>query len=122
MKRWWIGYTGASGAVCEVEVIGQRNPDKEWGMSVVRLADGTIDDVRTSDLYETEAAARRGRVLGEVEDLDLEARNHDTAAEEAQDTADGALLAVARHKAEAAAMRARAKGLREALEEVAEFR
>ena len=118
MKKWWIGYTGPDETVQEVEVIGQRNPEAAWGMSVVRLADDTIDDVRTSDLHETEAEARRGRVLSEAEDLEDEAKNHDSAAKHAQNAADGALLSVARYKAEAAAMRARAKGLRDALGEV----
>lgn len=118
MKKWWIGYTGPDETVQEVEVIGQRNPEASWGMSVVRLADDTIDDVRTSDLHGTEAGARRGRALSEVEDLEDQAKDRDGSAEHAQDRADEALLSVARYKAEAAALRARAKGLRDALGEV----
>ena len=115
MKKWWIGYTGADNGVEEVEVIGQRNPEAAWGMSVVRLGDGTIDDVRTSDLHETEAAARRGRAMNEAEDLEDEARNRDVSAEFCQDAAERELVKVAEYKAEARALRARAKGLRDML-------
>ena len=116
MKRWWIGYAGKDGKVEEVEVIGQRNPEASWGMSVVRLADGTFDDVRTSDLRDTESAARRGRSLSEAEDLEDEARNRDVSAEFCQDAAERELAKVAAYKGEAAALRARAKALRDALE------
>ena len=118
MKKWWIGYTGADNGVEEVEVIGQRNPEATWGMSVVRLLDGTIDDVRTADLHETEAAARRGRAMNEAEDLEDEARNRDVSAEFCQDAAERELVKVAEYKAEAAEFRARAKTLRDALDEV----
>lgn len=118
MKKWWIGYTGKGNGVEEVEVIGQRNPEAAWGMSVVRLSDGTIDDVRTSDLHETEAAARRGRAMGEAEDLEDEAKNRDVSAEFCQDAADRQLAKAAAYKGEAAALRARAKVLRDALEEI----
>lgn len=118
MKRWWIGYTGPDETVQEVEVIGQRNPEASWGMSVARLADGTIDDVRTSDLHGTESEARRGRALSEAEDLEDQAKDRDGSAEHAQDRADEALANVARYKGEAAALRARAKALLDALEEV----
>ena len=118
MKRFWIGYTGKDGKVEEVEVIGQRNPEVLWGMSVVRLANFTIDDVRTSDLHETETAARRGRAMGEAEDLEDEAENRDVSAEFCQDAAERELAKVAAYKGEAAALRDRAKALRDVLEEV----
>ena len=118
MKRFWIGYTGASGAVCEVEVIGQRNPEAAWGMSVVRLGDGTIDDVRTADLHETEAAAQRGRALSEAEDLEDEARNLEESADHERNAAEWRLSVATKRNEEARALRARAKGLRDALEEV----
>ena len=118
MKKWWIGYTGASGAVCEVEVVGQRNPEAAWGMSVVRLLDGAIDDVRTSELHETEAAARRGRAMDEAEDLEDEARNLEESADHERKAAEWRLSVATGRNEEARALRARAKGLRDALEEV----
>ena len=116
MKRWWIGYTGKDGKVEEVEVIGQRNPEAGWGMSVVRLADGTIDDVRTSDLHDTEAAARRGRALNEAEDLEDEARNLEESADHERCAAQWRLSVAAGRDEDARALRARAKSLRDALE------
>ena len=116
MKRWWIGYTGKDGKVEEVEVIGQRNPEAAWGMSLVRLSDGTIDDVRTSDLHETEAAARRGRALGEAEDLEDEARNLEESADHERKAAQWRLSVAAGRDEDARALRARAQALRDALE------
>ena len=118
MKRWWIGYEGATGEVVEVEVIGQRNPEASWGMSVVRLPEGIIEDVRSSDLHETEAGARRGRALSEAEDLEEEARERGSGAEHHRDVAADALVRAEGLEAEARALRARAKALRDALEEV----
>ena len=115
MMKWWIGYTGASGAVVEVEVVGQRNPEASWGMSLVRLADGTIDDVRTSDLHDTEAAARRGRAMGEAEDLEDQARNLEESAEHEQKAAEWRLSVAAGRNEEARSLRALAKALRDAL-------
>lgn len=115
MKRFWIGYTGAGNGVEEVEVIGQRNPEETWGMSVVRLADGTIDDVRTSDLHETEAAARRGRALGEAEELEDEARNLEESADHERKAAEWRMSVAAGRDDEARALRARAKFLRDGL-------
>ena len=116
MKRWWIGYAGKDGKVEEVEVIGQRNPEASWGMSVVRLATGTIDDVRTSDLHETETAARRGRAMGEAEDLEDEARNLEESADHERCAAQWKAAQAAKRDLEARGMRARAKALRDALE------
>ena len=118
MKKWWIGYTGSTGEVVEVEVIGQRNPEASWGMSVVRLPEGIIEDVRSSDLHETEQAARRGRALSEAEDLEDEARNIEESAQHERDAAEWRMSVAAKREAEAAALRARAKALRDALEEV----
>ena len=118
MKRWWIGYAGKDGKVEEVEVIGQRNPEASWGMSVVRLATGTIDDVRTSDLHETEAAARRGRALGEAEDLEDEARNLEESADHERKAAQWRLSVAAGRDEDARALRARAQALRDVFEEV----
>ena len=118
MKRWWIGYTGADNGVEEVEVIGQRNPEAEWGMSVVRLADGDIEDVPTSLLHDTETAAQRGRALSEAEDLEDEARNLEESADHERKAAEWRLSVATGRNEEARALRARAKGLRDALEEV----
>lgn len=117
MRKWWIGYTGAGETVQEVEVIGQRNPVFGGGMSVIKLAEGIIEDAATSSLHDTEAGARRARVLSEAEDLDGEARGFDASAERCQDEADRKLALVAEYKAKAAELRARAKGLRDALAE-----
>lgn len=117
MRKWWIGYTGPNETVQEVEVIGQRNPAFGGGMSVIKLAEGIIEDAATSSLYDTEAGARRARVLSEAEDLDGEARGFDASAERCQDEADRKLALVAEYKAKAAELRARAKGLRDALAE-----
>lgn len=116
MKRWWIGYTGSTGEVVEVEVIGQRNPEASWGMSVVRLPDGIIEDVRSSDLHETEAGARRGRAMSEAEDLEGEARNWDLNAERCQDIADASLAQSREFKSKSAELRARAKALRDSVD------
>ena len=118
MRKWWIGYTGKDGKVEEVEVIGQRNPEASWGMSVVRLATGTIDDVRTSDLHETETAARRGRAMGEAEDLEDEARNLEESADHERKAAQWRLSVAAGRDEDARALRARAKVLRDVPEEV----
>lgn len=117
MKKWWIGYTGAGEYVQEVEVVGTRAPGTEWEAPVVRLADGTIEDANRGSVFETEAEARRGRALSEVEDLEDEARNSDASAEHCQDMADRELARVAEYKAKAAELRARAKALRDALDE-----
>lgn len=122
MKKWWIGYTGVDGQVCEVEVIGQRNPNETWGMSVVRFADDVIDDVRTSDLHDTESGARRGRALSESADLEDEARNLEESAEHERKAGEWRMSVAARRDAEAVELRARAKELRDALTETSEVK
>ena len=118
MKKWWIGYTGKDGGVCEVEVVGTRNVGTEWEAPTIRLADGTVEDAARCSVFDTEAGARRARVVEEVEDLEDEARNLEESANHKLYQAAESSLKAARYKGEAAALRARAKGLRDALEEV----
>lgn len=114
MKKWLV--EGKWGVV-EVEVLGTY-PHAGAIVAVVVPNVGP-DDVRASDLYNTEAEARREHVDREACALEEEADRHDRQRVDAETLAKGHMDDAAWNAAKAAECRARAKGLRDALVEFA---
>lgn len=112
MKKWLVHKRG----VVEVEVLGPYSHDTR--RVAVVIAGVGPDDVRAADVFGTEAEARREHVDREACALEELADKHDRQRVEAEELAKGHMDDAEWNRAEAAALRARAKGLRDALEEV----
>lgn len=112
MKKWLVHKKG----VVEVEALGPYPRD----ISCVAVVVPNVgpDDVRVADLFATEAEARREHVDREACALEEEASRHERRWAEAERLAEGHMDDAKWNADKAAECRARAKGLRDALEEV----
>lgn len=111
MKKTWKMWL-VDGSVSEVEVSGMGT----------RVSDVTLDgrsfECKTDDLFDSEESARREHVDREACDLEELADRHDRQRAQAEELAKGHMDDAKWNAEKAAEARARAKGLRDALEEV----
>lgn len=112
MKRWLVEKSG----VVEVEVLGPYPHDAT--LVAVVVPNVGPDDVWAKSLFATEAEARREHVDRMACALEEEADRHDRQRVDAEKLAQGHMDDAKWNADKAAECRARAKGLRDALEEV----
>lgn len=109
MKKWWVHSKG-------VEAVETDSVIED--MVAVRTATGNGWTARASDLFDTEAEARREHVDREACRLEEEAERHDRQRAQAEEEAKGHMDDAKWNAEKAAEAWARAKGLRDALKEV----
>lgn len=109
MKKWLVHKKG-------VEHVAVESVDGDEAL--VRRADGYGFVARAFDLFATEAEARREHVDREACALEEEADRHDRQRAQAEEEAKGHMDDAKWNADKAAECRARAKGLRDALDEV----
>lgn len=112
MKKWLVEKSG----VIEVDVLGAYPHDAT--LVAVVVPNVGPDDVWIKSLFATEAEARREHVDREACALEEEADRHDSQRLDAEKLAQGHMDDAAWNEAKAAECRARAKALRDALDEV----
>lgn len=110
MKKWLVEGLGVEPVEADI-IIGDE--------VAVRLANGHAFMASVRDLFESEDEARRVDVERRVDALEELADKHDRQRADAEKLAKGHMDDAEWNRAEAAALRARAKGLRDALKEVA---
>ncbi len=110
MKKWLVEGLGVEPVEADI-IIGNE--------VAVRLANGHTFVASVRDLFDSEDEARRVDVERRVDALEELADKHDRQRVEAEKLAKGHMDDAEWNRAEAAALRARAKGLRDALKEVA---
>ena len=124
MKKWWIGYQGATETVRGVEVTGTVNAGSKWAQASTTF-DTQAEQVPLSDLCDSELDAKAAVIHRQADELEAEADSEEEYADECSERAQNELESERTHRnnakrlfEQAVATRAKASELWDALGEV----